>query len=244
MSNQQRSSTLYFTSLAPKDKKITGLAIQLEVANKQNWQLNVRKNKTSWAGAKKNFWYKHWKLSPHALSPKTGWALLARVHIIWPLQQPQMSSKDTLHNVWSDPKALKTVKISSFDIYAVCNCWEMIVAEPECCWGLLLSACSPPDLESSLLTSPRLAGCGPFFPWIRTASLPAALNTTKVTSLENPRAWSHCFAESLSWEIGNKQQAQCSNLGFGHWLHWRLAQTRQVHTNANCAGSCLCQGHC
>ena len=40
MSNQQKSPNLYFTSLAPKDKKnyMVGWSSQPEVANKQNWQ--------------------------------------------------------------------------------------------------------------------------------------------------------------------------------------------------------------
>ncbi len=75
----------------------------------------------------------NWKISRRALFPKTNWALPTLANIIWPLPQPQMSSKDTLHNPSPDPKALPTVAR-----FNTCKCWEMIGAEPECCWGLHL----------------------------------------------------------------------------------------------------------
>ena len=85
MSNQQKPPNLYFTSLAPKDKKNYRVGHpSLKLRTNKIGKFNVRnKSKTSWAGAKKNFWYGHWKLSPppHAFFPKTSWALPTLVHI-------------------------------------------------------------------------------------------------------------------------------------------------------------------
>ena len=98
-------------------EKLQDWSSQLEVANKQNWRLNVRKNKTSWTGAKKNFWYRHWKLSPHAFFPRpVELCPLISKHHLQCAEQPESPSNVTrycaCHKKWLSWLIIVTYKTS------------------------------------------------------------------------------------------------------------------------------------
>ena len=158
MSNQQKATQLVFhKSCTQGQEELQGWSSQTEVANKQNWQTqcSLKQNKLSRCQEKLLVQTLETIATCSFFQNQLSSARARTYHLAAPTPANVFQGHFAQYLSLVGPKSFDNYQ--TFKVWYLCTCWEMILAEPECCWGLFLSTYSPPELESSLLTSPRLA---------------------------------------------------------------------------------------